>query len=101
VAVVVRTLIWDERNEEHIAEHGVTAREVMQMVENPHIVVKNRKRRRADHLLVGRTHGGRVLAVALARTQEDDAWRPTTAYSATAAQQRLLDRHTQRPMGDS
>jgi len=94
VAVEVRALFWDEQNEGHIADHGVTPREVNQMVENPHIVVKNRNHRRGQHLMIGRTHGGRVLTVPLAKTRLRDTWRPTTAYPATDAQTRLLDRYS-------
>lgn len=97
MAVQVRTLVWDEHNEEHIARHGVTPREVNQVVENPHIVVRNRKHRRGQHLMIGRTHGGRILIVPLAKTGSKDTWRPTTAYPATAAQARLLAQHS----GDS
>jgi len=91
VAVEVRALIWDEQNEEHIAKHGVTPREVNQMVENPHIFVRNRRHRRGQLLMIGSTHGGRVLTVALAKAKSKDAWRPTTAYGATDAQKRLLE----------
>jgi uncharacterized DUF497 family protein len=94
VAVQVRALVWDEQNEEHIAEHGVTPREVNQMVENPHIVVKNRRHRRGQHLMIGRTHGGRVLTVPLTKTSLRDTWRPTTAYPANDAQTRLLDQNS-------
>jgi len=92
VALDIRALVWDEQNEKHIATHGVTPREVNQIVENPHIVVKNRKHRRGQLLMIGSTHGGRVLTVALARAKSKDAWRPTTAYAATDAQRRLLER---------
>lgn len=91
--VEIRTLVWDERNEEHLVEHGVTVREVNQVVENPHVVVRNRKRRSAQLLMIGRTHGGRVLTVALARTSTANMWRPVTAFDATAAQQAVLRRN--------
>jgi len=91
VAVEVRALSWDDQNEEHIAAHGVTPREVSQVVENPHMLVRNRKRRHAELLMIGRTHGGRVLCVPLARTSDDSVWRPVTAYAATKVQTRLLD----------
>ena len=91
MAVEIRALVWDEQNEEHIAKHGVTPREVNSMVENLCIVVRNRKHRRGQHLMIGRTHGGRVLAVPLAKTSSPDTWRPTTAYPATQAQTCLLD----------
>lgn len=93
MAVEVRVLRWDDKNEDHIARHGVTAREVNQVVENAHILLRNRNRRRARLVLVGRTHGGRALCVPLAKTRDDGVWRPVTAYAATEAQIALLDKH--------
>jgi hypothetical protein len=94
VAVEVRALSWNDETEAHIAEHDVTPREVNQMVENPHIIVRNRKGRRAPVLLIGRTHGGRVLSVPLAKTRDPGVWRPITAFSATEAQTALLDKNS-------
>lgn len=94
MAVEVRALSWNDEAEAHIAEHGVTPREVNQMVENPHIIVRNRQRRRAPVLLIGRTHGGRVLSVPLAKTRDPGVWRPITAFPATEAQAALLDKHS-------
>ena len=91
MAVRIRALSWDDDNETHICEHGVTPREVSQMVENPHIVVRNRRERRAPLQLIGRTHGGRVLCVPIEQTGDADVWRPVTAFPATAAQTALLE----------
>ena len=93
MAVEVHALSWDDENEKHITKHGVTLREVNQMVENTHIVVRNRRNRRAP-LLIGRTHGGRVLCVPIRKTREPDVWRPVTALPATEAQTSLLDKHS-------
>ncbi len=90
MSVHVRTLSWDDENEAHIARHGVTIGEVNQIVENRHIVVRNRRHRRAPLLLIGRTHGGRVLSVPIEKTAEPDVWRPVTAFPATEAQTSLL-----------
>lgn len=76
-----------KRRRSHLAQHGVTIWEVEQVLSNPHVVGKNRTRRRAQHLLIGRTHGGRVLTIALAaaKTREASAWRPVTAFLSTQA----------------
>ena len=94
MAFEVRAFSWDDQIEAHIAEHGVTPREVNQMVENPHIIVRNRRGKRAPVLLIGRTHGGRVLSVPLAKTREPGVWRPVTAFPATEAQTALLDKNS-------
>jgi uncharacterized DUF497 family protein len=92
VPVEIRELVWDEANELHLAQHGVTTREVEQLLSNPHVVARNRTHRRAQHLLIGRTDGGRVLTVALAKTHETGTWRPVTGFTATEAQQEVLTR---------
>jgi len=94
VAFEVRALSWDDQTEAHIAEHGVTPREVNQMVENPHILLRNRRGTRAPVLLIGRTHGGRVLSVPMAKTRDPGVWRPITAFPATDAQTALLDKNS-------
>jgi uncharacterized DUF497 family protein len=94
VAVDVLALSWDDENEAHIIKHGVTLSEVNQMVENPHVVVRNRRNRRAPLLLVGRSHGGRVLCVPIRKTTEPTVWRPVTAFPATEALTSLLDKNS-------
>jgi uncharacterized DUF497 family protein len=92
VLVEIRALVWDEANEGHLAKHGVSVREVAQILSNPHVIVWNRKKRSTRHLLIGSTHGGRILTVPLARTADPGTWRPVTAFPATKAQQRVHSR---------
>jgi len=67
-------------------------REVNQIVANPHVVVRNRKGRRADYLMIGSTHGGEIVTVALQKTREAGTWRVATAFAATDAQQKVFKR---------
>ena len=90
--VEIRALVWDEANERHLAKHGVSVREIAQMLSNPHVIAQNRKKRSTRHLLIGSTHGGRILTVPLAQTADPSAWRPVTAFPATRAQQQVLKR---------
>jgi uncharacterized DUF497 family protein len=41
VPVEIRTLVWDEANEQHLAKHCVTVWEIAQMLSNPHVIVQN------------------------------------------------------------
>lgn len=86
----VRQLEWDERTEDHVARHSLTVHEVNQVVVNGHVLVRNRRTRRAEYLMIGTTHGGRVVTVALRKTREDGVWRVATAYDATVAQREVL-----------
>jgi len=97
VAVEIRALVWDEQHEEHIAKHGVTPREVNSMVENPHIVVRNRKHRKRT-APDDRTHSRWPSP---RRTASEDEFAghmaATTAYPATQAQTCLLDQSSGSP----
>ena len=92
MTIEVHNLEWDEAGEEHVAKHGLTVREVNQIVANPHVVVRNRKDRRAHYLMIGSTHGGEIVTVALQKTREAGTWRVATAYPATDAQQQVFKR---------
>jgi uncharacterized DUF497 family protein len=92
VTIEVHDLEWDEAGEEHVAKHGLTVRDVNQIVANPHVVVKNRKDRRAHYLMIGTTHGGEIVTVALERTRDAGTWRVATAHPATDAQQQVFRR---------
>ena len=43
----VAGFLFDDENEEEMAAHGLTPRRVIQVLENKHIVVANRRGRRA------------------------------------------------------
>jgi uncharacterized DUF497 family protein len=92
VSVEIRALVWDEANEQHMAGHGVSVWEIAQMLSNPHVIVRNRRKRSTRHLLIGSTHGGRILTVPLAQTADHSTWRPVTAFPATKTQQQVLAR---------
>jgi len=90
VPVEIRAVMWDEADEGHLAKHGASVREVAQMLSNPHVIVRNRQKRSTRHLLIGSTHGGRILTVPLAQTADRSTWRPVTAFPATKAPRQVL-----------
>ncbi len=56
-------LDFDEFNEAHLSEGGVSTAEVMQVRCNQPVWVPNKKGRAGTWLMVGRTNGGRALFV--------------------------------------
>jgi hypothetical protein len=46
----------DDENTEKFASHGVTAEQVLQILEGPYLLLRNRRGRRASHLLLGRDY---------------------------------------------
>jgi uncharacterized DUF497 family protein len=87
----IAELEFDDYNEEKLAEHGIHPAEVMQLLDNPFTVRRNKKAQTGDRQLIGRTHGGRALTVILAATLVPGRWRPITGWESTPAERRALD----------
>ena len=76
----INTFLFDDENEEEIAVHGLSAYRVMQVLDNIHIVIRNKKRRRGIYLIIGRDNGGSCIAIPVERTHTATIWRPITAW---------------------
>ena len=94
MAIEVHDLEWSDGGEEHVVRHGVAVSEVNQVVAGPHVIVRNRRRRSANYLMVGTTFGGRVLTVAIRKTSKTGTWRVATAHPSTDAQRQVLADNT-------
>ncbi len=70
---------FDDSNEAHMARHGVTPLEVLQVFNGDPLWAPNVKGRAADWLMIGRTRGGRALVVAVTYDDVRAALRPITA----------------------
>ena len=88
----VLEFLIDEDNESKFADHGLTVRQVLQVLESPHLIVRNRSRRRAAHLIVGRDHGGACLVIPIEPTHERTLWRPVTAWPCKSSELTRLER---------
>jgi hypothetical protein len=89
---VVAHLIIDRHNRAEMARHGVSRRDVDQLLWNRNIVVRNPRGERGSVGLIGETHGGRLLSVPLAPTDDPTTWRPATAFDAGRHHRALFDR---------
>jgi Protein of unknown function (DUF1524) len=69
---------------------GLNARQVGQILDGPHVVVRNRKRRRALYLVVGTDYGGACIAVPIEPTHDPLVWRPVTAWRCKDRESALL-----------
>lgn len=83
---------FDDDNESKFAAHGLTPRHVFQVLQNRHIVVRNRRGRRAEYRVIGRDNGGVCLTVPIERTRERDVWRPITAWVSKDYERQWLER---------
>jgi uncharacterized DUF497 family protein len=77
---LVTDFLFDDENEDKIARHGLSAQRVLQVLDQEHILVPNRKSRRASHLLIGTDHGGACIAIPIEPTHDPTLWRPVTAW---------------------
>jgi hypothetical protein len=88
----VAGFLFDDENEEEMAAHRLTPRRVIQMLENAHTVVPNRRGRRGHYLIVGRDNGGACITVPIEPTRDALVWRPVTAWLSKDYERRWLER---------
>lgn len=79
-------LEFDEANESKLAKHGITVREAIQVLDDKFKAFRNRKSRAGEYLLVGRTHGGRLLTMPIVSTSVEGRWRPVTGWDSSNAE---------------
>jgi hypothetical protein len=68
-----------EALEDKLHAHGLTVEDVDSVLDRRYLLKRNRMQRRASHLLIGRDHHARCLAVPIVHLY-DDVWRPVTAW---------------------
>jgi hypothetical protein len=86
----------DDGNEGEFGRHGVSEREVRQVLDNAPIFLPNRRGHAARMLMIGPTFGGRFLTVPLAPTHDETLWRPATAWDSDAEELVKYQRATPR-----
>lgn len=78
-------LLFDDENESKFRQHGITVAEVADVRDNEPRFYVNRGARRATHVMLGPTFGGRMLVVPIERIRAG-LWRPVTAFEPTPQQ---------------
>ena len=63
-----------------------------QILGNRHVIIPNRKRRRAMYLVIGHDDGGTCIASPVVPTHEPGLWRPITAWRCKGWERAKLDR---------
>ena len=88
----VSDFAFDDLNVDKMGMHGITDRRARQLLDGPHIIVRNRKGRRGTYLLIGRDHGGACIAVPIEPTSEAEVWRPITGWLCKEHEKARLQR---------
>lgn len=71
---------FDEENEAEMAAHGISPKQLVQVLDGLYQVRKNRRGRRAAHMVIGRDHQGQCIAIPIVPTYDRRVWRPVTAW---------------------
>lgn len=87
---LIEEFLIDEINEEKINSHGLSIRQIVEVLENRHIIIRNRKRRRGLYLVIGSDNGGNCIAIPVEWTYDSRLWRPITAWFCKGGEQALL-----------
>lgn len=77
---------FDEHNESELARHSIRAREVVQVLSNEPVWLRNKKGRAADWCAVGRTDGGRALTIPVLFLGELARLRPITGWDSSPSE---------------
>ena len=83
--IVIKKLIWDEHNVEHIKKHNVTVIEVEEIAKS---TVTHKKAKKGKYLIIGRA-GSRILSVVIGR-QGLGIYYPVTARDSDKKERRFL-----------
>ena len=67
----IEAFLFDDENEEKIGSHGLSTSQNMQVLDNMHVVLPNRKERRGLYLIIGRDNGGACISIPVESTHED------------------------------
>ena len=77
--ITVEEFVTDDDNEAKFWSHGLTREAVLQVLGNRRVVIRNRRGRAADYLLIGRDDSGRCITMPIMPTLDPYTWRPVTA----------------------
>lgn len=89
----VETFLFDGENEDEIVAHRLSVHRVIQVLDNIHILLPNRKGRRGLYLIIGRDNGGTCISVPIERTNIAGIWRPITAWPCKKGEATILKKN--------
>ena len=88
----IELFLIDDQNEDKFSNHGLSSRQVVVVLGNIHVVLKNRRRARGLYLVVDRDNGGACIAIPVEPTHERTLWRPITAWPCKPGERTLLEK---------
>jgi hypothetical protein len=86
----IEAFLIDEVSESKFASHGLRPDQIIQVLENLHIIIPNRKERRGLFLVIGRDRGGACIAIPIEPTHDKTIWHPITAWPCKQSEDSIL-----------
>jgi len=78
----------DERTEAHLEAHDVLVEALSEVLEGEHRIRRNKRNRRATHVITGFDRHGYCLAICIEPTHDPVIWIPVTAWYPDTAHQK-------------
>lgn len=91
IDINVDTLIIEEDRPEHIAKHGVTIKEVLEIVSQDYVYIEGKHGR---WLLIGKTKKERFLTVVVGLRQKENTYGLVTARSSSRTERSFYKEFT-------
>jgi hypothetical protein len=76
---------WDDDNTSHLARHDVVPADVEAAYANDPLFLQNVPEQTATHVMIGPDARGRILFVAILKTETNGIWRAITSWESRAA----------------
>lgn len=86
----IEGFLFDDNNEEKFWTHRLHAHQVLQILDRPFVVKRNRKGRAAEYVVIGRDDHGQCIAVPVKPTDDPGVWRPVTAWPCKQGEETSL-----------
>ncbi|HVF69864.1 MAG TPA: hypothetical protein VNA13_04860 [Xanthomonadales bacterium] len=83
--IVIKKLVWDEYNLEHIKKHKVVQSEVEEIAKN---IKAHKKAKKGRYLIIGRS-GSRILSIVINR-KEKGIYYPVTARDSDKDERKII-----------
>jgi len=79
-------LAFDDENEGKLATRGISPEDVLDILSQPHVLVRNKRRRRGLYKMIGKDSSGRMLTIIIEPTTIKSTWRPVTGWESSRAE---------------
>ena len=86
----IQDLAFDDENEEKLAKRSISPEDVLDLLRECHLILRNKREGRGAYKIIGRDGSGRTLTIILERTTINTTWRLITGWASTAGEARQL-----------